>query len=127
MSSKTEFRGMRKNGEWLFGNLVQFENFTCIFPFDADWMCVVQRDRRISPEYIVIRETVGEFIGFTDRVGKKVFEGDKVKGASNTYTIYRSDVIAGFVLATPKSNQPITNTMLLYLSEVTGNIHDKQK
>ena len=68
-----------KNSEWLVGSLVCFGNFKCIWAFDADFYDLVQRDRRLSPEYIIDPKTVGQYIGLIDEKGAQVYEGDIVE------------------------------------------------
>ena len=64
------FRGKRfDNGEWIEGNYraVRNSHFSYIECIDKPTDCY-----RIDPE------TVGQFTGFTDINGKKIFEGDVV-------------------------------------------------
>ena len=74
-----KFRGRsEKNSEWLVGSLVCFGNFKCIWPFDADFYDLVQRGRRLSPEYIIDPATVGQYIGLKDANDLEIYEGDSI-------------------------------------------------
>jgi uncharacterized phage protein (TIGR01671 family) len=68
MKRKILFRGKRiDNGEWVYGDLTQNPN-VAIF-----------ENRGHCGENDVIPETVGQFTGLIDKIGKLVFEGDIVK------------------------------------------------
>lgn len=66
------FRGKRvSNGEWVYGSLLAFDEET--------YICVLDENHEFMDKIQVVPETVGQFVGLTDKNGMKIFEGDMVK------------------------------------------------
>ena len=79
--------------------------------------------------YKVIPKTVGEYIGRTDKNGKKIFEGDIIKGKVheiNGYRVRRGVVEyygVGFIM-TFEPNSWYDQKNIPFDCEVIGNIYD---
>lgn len=71
------FRGKRTdNGEWVEGcGIIATENWVSILAVIDD----LETNSADVEEYNVIPETVGKFIGLTDKNDKKIFEGGYCK------------------------------------------------
>jgi len=134
------FRGKRVSDfKWVYGVPVKDGDSTRMLPADMeDW-----GDRIRIPAPKVHPETVGEFTGLTDKNGKKIFEGDRVKitevyhgsyGSSDDTTVYEAVVekrsyvntFDTFVFINNKKRvvKCISNDATSYSFEHIGNIHE---
>lgn len=61
-------------GRWLTGSLVRWaDGDTSILRSDPD------DDSDCLSQYFVLSETVGEWTGYTDKNGRRIYEGDRVR------------------------------------------------
>ena len=134
------FRGKRSdNGEWVEGDLLQTRYHSGHIEYQ------IMPQTPVSSAYPVLPETVGQYTGLTDKNGKRIFEGDILKGfeypfCSNGEFNYFAEIVwfddsSAFGIYTfknPKSNvRGISEGNTDYLEyfnvdkwEVIGNIHD---
>ncbi|MDE6425592.1 MAG: YopX family protein [Ruminococcus sp.] len=103
------FRGKNGFDTWITGEISAWKGTIYI----GDSMC----------RYSVLPETIGQFTGFTDKNGIKIFEGDVVHciGGESYYSFHEADEI---IIV-----KDITDGVCIYFGaveslEVIGNIHD---
>lgn len=119
------FRGKRiDNGEWVYG-----------WAFGDKAKSIIEIDKEYPNEYgveayytsVVIPETVGQYTGLKDRKGKKIFEGDIVKGEDHyNYRLPFNGTVGfkdgSFVII----GEAVTHYRWMdYSVEIIGNIHEE--
>ena len=108
-----------KNGDWVYGLITRlyderFENL----PAEMSDFGV----NGIEVDY----KTIEQYTGLTDKNGKKIFEGDILKGSWNTVLIvFYDDISASYRVKTPLgSEREISYYGDQNHLEIIGNIHD---
>ena len=113
------FRGKRKLGnEWIEGSL-----HTEKFADDEEYLCCEINQCDVYPE------TVGQYIGFNDKNGTKIFEGDIVNDEQSGYNYFIKwfTECACFALANKNGRMEFgCEELEIFLDDLTiiGNIHD---
>lgn len=121
-----KFRGKRSdNGEWVYGDLIHFNENLLIRKTSGNLVGVILN---------VIPETIGQFTGLFDKDGKEVFEGDNYKHPLATEPEEKGFIVVwdGFGFDAVNVNFPENSEYNGFLSQdyiskcqVIGNIHDK--
>lgn len=122
------FRGKRKdNGEWICGDLLQdVESGICAIVSYVNLGGNIH-DLSESCIFAVIPETVGQYTGFTDKSGTKIFEGDIVRYGDTIHNVVfeQRNGTAYFGLVYSESETlPFGHYQDLRQIEVIGNIYD---
>lgn len=119
------FRGKRTdNGEWIYGDLIQ--NVDCIKIREQE-----KDINRISKSFEIVPETVGQYTNFSDKNGKKIFEGDIIQTLMIEYNPprqyrkpYQVNYNSDFPSVVVEHYSPFEHFTEKVEYEVIGNIHD---
>jgi uncharacterized phage protein (TIGR01671 family) len=111
------FRGKRiDNGEWVEGCLTRY----------SQEMSYITVDILEQEVYQIYTETVGQYTGLLDKNGKRIFEGDKVKGKDHYNHCLPFNGTVGFKDGSfVIIGECITHYRWMdYSVEIIGNIHE---
>ena len=111
---KILFRGKPIDEETIIGNDFYYGDL-CHYANGE----VTIRQPETGYEIAVLPETVGQFTGFTDINGVKIFDGDKLGGGIVVY----DEHYCAFLIDFPHRSKKMYFENIVRI-EVTGNIHD---
>ncbi len=118
------FRGKRvDNGEWVYGSFIP--DLMEVFCGDTRLDGFIKPYAKTKEERLmreVLRETVGQYTGLTDKNGNKIFEGDILKTSIGCIFSVEWEKEGRFLGFT--SERKIVYVNREPKAEVIGNIHD---
>lgn len=118
--SGREYRTKYNNGDWVYGLLTK--KYCDEYDLPAEF---TNEDGVSGIE--VDHKTVGQYIGLTDKDGKKIFEGDIVKYGDTIHEVVfesRNDTAYFGLVYSEIETLPFGHYQDLKQIEVIGNIHD---
>ena len=126
------FRGKRKdNGEWIEGYYASQSNHACLangLKYQHFILKDVCLDFNLGglQEFEVTPETVGQYTGFTDKNGKRIFEGDIIRKTNEGRhpKIFTANIYTNFPTKEEVHYGPCERFTESCEYEIIGNIHD---
>lgn len=113
------YRGKRKdNGKFVWG-------LPLYAVVDGERIIKTIQSNKDCCFYEVIPETVGQYIGLTDKNGVKIFEWDIIKSKFGVFLVrYNSDISSFTLRSVVNVNYPCLNVGTTKSLEVIGNLSD---
>ena len=115
-----DYRGKRvDNGEWVYGYYIKYKR--------KSYILIPNAKSFLSGFIQVIPETVGQSIGQNDESGKKIYQGDKVKGdpdGGHSIVSWNNFVCAWCLTKNGVCLYPGHDTYRWERLKIIGNIHD---
>jgi hypothetical protein len=125
LGEKVRMDGTKVPSNWVYGGICHGKGAFSIIYGDMD----AERENPIE-KFVVYTDTVGQYTGLTDKNGKKIFEGDIVKGLflhhrpTNGVVAFR-DGAFGLLWYRGDAEMYWAFTSICNVEyEVIGNIHD---
>ena len=120
MDREIKFRGKNESNQFIFGDLIQYENGDTAI-FEKKITRYGYEATQISNRTKVDKETIGQFTGLHDKNGKDVYENDLVLVNGQIYeVVYVKGMFAIGIKGCGYA--PLKNVIF----EIIGNIYDNK-